>query len=97
MIDRPGGLAGPDLFTIMLEGRALGTLPDRRGENGDRVDEGVDTSISVKGIITPQKYLSDASLFLKILSPGRNSICAPQGLALGGPPSSGGSLKRGET
>jgi hypothetical protein len=66
-------------FVIINGGRELETLHDLRIDQGDRAGEGVDTSISVKGIIDPRKNFSDASLFLRILSPGRNPIRAPQG------------------
>jgi hypothetical protein len=79
----PKGLAALRPFVILVGGEGKG-LPDLHIKKGDRVGEGVDTSIFDNGIITLRKVPSDASLYPKILSPGPNTMHVGRGYTVDG-------------
>jgi hypothetical protein len=79
----PKGLAALRPFAILVAGEEK-ELPDLHIKKGDRVREGVDTSIFDNGIITLRKILTDASLYPKLLSPGPDSIHVPRGYTVDG-------------
>lgn len=70
-------------FVILVAGEEK-ELPDLQIKKGDRVGEGVDTSIFDNGIITLRKVLTDASLYPKLLSPGPDTMHVSRGYTVDG-------------